>query len=87
MVTRIAREISHLAHGKALYSLAPVLGALSHKKREIVYRVLGEEYAGFDESVQRLLLAHQGREQDAGANDPPADQGRTGLHRPDVTPF
>lgn len=55
MTSRLARDIAHLAHGKALYSLAPVLGALSHEKREIVYRVLGEEYLGFDDSVQRLL--------------------------------
>ena len=55
MTSQLAQDVSHLAHGKALYSLAPVIGTLPPEKREIVYRILGDEYSGFDESVQRLL--------------------------------
>lgn len=55
MTSKLAREVSHLAHGKALYSLAPALASLSPAKRELVYRILGDEYADFDESVERLL--------------------------------
>lgn len=55
MTSRLAQDVSHLAHGKALYALAPVIGTLSPEKREIVYKTLGVEYHAFDESVQRLL--------------------------------
>ena len=55
MTSRLAQDVSHLAHGKALYSLAPALASLSPAKRELVYRILGDEYADFDESVERLL--------------------------------
>ena len=53
---KLAREIAHLAHGKALFALAPVLIGLPEEKRERVLRYLASEYAEFDEPVARLLM-------------------------------
>ena len=76
MSSRLAQDISHLAHGKALFSLAPLIGTLPTAKRDIVYRMLGREYAEFDESVERLLprpAMAPGSSQPA-AGGPPAGQ-------------
>ena len=52
---KLAREIAHLAHGKALYCLTPVLATLPVEKRQAVLTYLADEYAEFDEPVARLL--------------------------------
>ncbi len=52
---RLAREITALAHGKALYALTPVIEAIEPGKREKVYLFLASEYDGFADSVERLL--------------------------------
>lgn len=52
---RLAREITALAHGKAIYALTPVIEALGPGKREKVYLFLASEYDGFANTVEQLL--------------------------------
>ena len=66
--TRIAREIAALAHGKALFSLAPVLESLGPGRREAVYRSLASEYQGFDVVVLQLLGTSRGVRCPGGAH-------------------
>jgi hypothetical protein len=50
-----ALDIAALAHGKALYSLTPVIEALGPGKREGVFLYLAREYQGLADAIERLL--------------------------------
>jgi hypothetical protein len=50
-----ALDIAALAHGKALYSLTPVIEALGPDKREAVFLYLAREYQGLADAIARLL--------------------------------
>jgi hypothetical protein len=50
-----ALDIAALAHGKALYSLTPVIEALGPGKREAVFVYLAKEYQGLADAIERLL--------------------------------
>lgn len=63
---KLAREIAHLAHGKALFCLAPVLALMSESKRDIVFGHLADEYADFERPIARLLTPSKS-EQTTGA--------------------
>lgn len=54
---RIAKDIAAMSYGKAIHVLSPLVVALGPSKREAVWRYLADEYAGFDASIERLIVA------------------------------
>ena len=52
---QLSREIAAMAFGKAVYALTPIISAIGPERRDLVFRSLAAEYAGFDGSVERLL--------------------------------
>ena len=67
--TKLAREIAHLAHGKAIYALGAVLPLLPEDRRASVFRFLADEYAELADPIERLLreaIPPKGRHQRRG---------------------
>ena len=54
-VDQVARELTAVAHGKALYAIQPVLHLATAREREIVFRAMDDEFAGLRRTVEDLL--------------------------------
>jgi hypothetical protein len=54
-VRDLARELSVIAHARALHAVYPILRLGAPRHRDIVYRCLAEEFRDLESSVEDLL--------------------------------
>ena len=52
---KLAREISSVAHGRAIHALWPLITVCDRERRDAVYTLLAREFTALDDTLEALL--------------------------------